>query len=437
MSQKLNEELMKFIQESPTSFHAVENFKSMLKEAGFSELLENQKWDIKAQGKYFVTRNDSSIIAFTVPKRDFRGFQMIASHSDSPTFKIKEKAEMDVEGHYTKLNVEGYGGSLCAPWFDRPLSVAGRVVVKTETGIETRLINIEKDLLMIPNVAIHMNREVNNGYCYNIQKDLLPVFGDQSAKGTFYDLIAKEAGTEKENLLGTDLFLYNRVPATIWGANEEFLSGPRLDDLQCAFASMKGLLAAENSESVSVCAVFDNEESGSTTKQGACSTFLPDTLQRLNKALGRSEEDYLVAVANSFMISADNAHAIHPNRTEVADLTHRPYMNEGIVIKYHASQKYTTDAVSAAVFKLLCEKAGVPYQMFFNRSDAQGGSTLGNLSSTQVSLNTVDIGLPQWAMHSPYETCGTKDTNYFYQAAKVFYGSSVEMTAPGNYELKG
>jgi len=436
MSQNINKELIRFVEESPTSFHAIANFRTMLNEAGYIELMENQKWEIEEKGKYYVTRNDSSIIAFTVPKKDFKGFQMIASHSDSPTFKVKENAEMEVEGHYTKLNVEGYGGTLCSPWFDRPLSIAGRVVIKTENGIESRLIKVNRDLLMIPNLAIHMNREANSGYNYNIQKDLLPVYGDQTAKGTFYEMVAKEAGTTKENILGTDLFLYNRVNGTIWGANEEYVSGPRLDDLQCAFASMKGLIASESTESIAVCAVFDNEESGSSTKQGAGGTFFYDVLQRLNKALGHNEEDYLVALANSFMISADNAHAIHPNHPEVADPTHRPYMNEGIVIKHHAGQRYTTDALSNAIFKLFCEKTGVPYQSFFNRSDKAGGSTLGNISNTQVSLNTVDIGLPQWAMHSPYETCGSKDTEYFVNVSKVFFSSSLEMVTPGSYELK-
>ena len=289
---------------------------------------------------------------------------------------------------------------------------------------------------MIPNLAVHMNREANSGYKYNLQKDMLPVVGEASSKGKLMKLVAENAGVKEEDILSTDLFLYNRAKGTIWGLEKEFLSAGRLDDLQCAFASMRGFLAAVPGESVPVCAVFDNEEVGSSTKQGAASTFLESTLRRLNGALGRTEEEYLSAVAGSFMISADNAHAVHPNHTDLADPTNRPAMNGGIVIKYNANQKYTTDAVSAAVFKLLCERVNVPYQTFANRSDMAGGSTLGNIANTKVSLNTVDIGLPQLAMHSPYETAGTKDTGYFCEVAKEFFSSSVEMKGNGIYEIR-
>lgn len=435
MNVSINQELLDFLDHSPTSFQAVANLKNMLQGAGFTELLECRGWDIIPGGRYFVTRNDSSILAFSVPKKDFTGFQMICSHSDSPTFKVKENPEIEADGKYIKLNVERYGGMLCAPWFDRPLSVAGRIVVRTDKGIETRLVNIERDLMMMPNLAIHMNREANDGQKYNAQKDMLPVLGDASEKDVFLKLVAENAGVDPENILGTDLFLYNREKGIIWGAHGEFLSSGRLDDLQCAFASMKGLTEADSDESVAVCGVFDNEEAGSTTKQGAASTFLTDTLTRLNRALGRTEEDYLTAVANSFMISADNAHAVHPNHGEVADPNNRPAMNQGIVIKYSANQKYTTDAVSAAVFKLFCQQVNVPYQIFHNRSDMAGGSTLGNIANTKISLNTVDIGLPQLAMHSPYETAGTKDTEYFCRVAKAFFSSSVRMTEPGAYEI--
>ena len=421
MSQSVNQELIEFLDNSPTCFQAVENFRKMLKDAGYSELLECEKWEIVPGGKYFVTRNDSSIIAFSVPKKDFTGFQLICSHTDSPSFKIKENAEMDADGKYTKLNVEGYGGMLCAPWFDRPLSVAGRIAVRTENGIETRLVNLDQDLAMIPNLAIHMNREANSGYKYNIQKDMLPIVGEASSKGKLMKLVAENAGVKEEDILSTDLFLYNRVKGTVWGLEKEFLSAGRLDDLQCAFASMKGFLGAVPGESVPVCAVFDNEEVGSSTKQGAASTFLESTLRRLNGALGRTEEDYLSAVAGSFMISADNAHALHPNYTDKADPVNRPVMNGGIVIKYNANQKYCTDGISTAIFKELCREADVPYQTFVNRSDIAGGSTLGNISNTQAAMNTVDIGLPQLAMHSAYETAGVKDTESLIRAAKVFY----------------
>lgn len=299
MSQSVNQELIEFLDNSPTCFQAVENFRKMLKDAGYSELLECEKWEIVPGEKYFVTRNDSSIIAFSVPKKDFNGFQLICSHTDSPSFKIKENAEMDADGKYTKLNVEGYGGMLCAPWFDRPLSVAGRIAVRTENGIETRLVNLDQDLAMIPNLAIHMNREANNGYKYNIQKDMLPIVGEASSKGKLMKLVAENAGVKEEDILSTDLFLYNRVKGTVWGLEKEFLSAGRLDDLQCAFASMKGFLGAVPGESVPVCAVFDNEEVGSSTKQGAASTFLESTLRRLNGALGRTEEDYLSEIGRA------------------------------------------------------------------------------------------------------------------------------------------
>ncbi|MBS7210283.1 MAG: M18 family aminopeptidase, partial [Lachnospiraceae bacterium] len=375
-------------------------------------------------------------IAFQNPKENFTGFQIMASHSDFPTFKVKENPEICVENQYTKLNVEKYGGMLCAPWFDRPLSVAGRLLVKVGDAIETKLVNVDRDLVMIPNLAIHMNREVNDGYKYNAQTDMLPLYSNTAEKGNFMSVVAESAGVEKENILGSDLYLYNRMAGSIWGGNEEFVSSPKLDDTQCAFASLKGFLQAENEKAVSVHCVLDNEEVGSGTKQGAASTFLKDTLGRINRGLNRTEDEYLRALANSFMISADNAHGVHPNYSDKTDLTNRPYLNGGIVIKYSANQKYTTDAVSAAMFKTICDRAKVPYQNFVNRSDMLGGSTLGNISNTQVAVNTVDIGVAQLAMHSPYETCGVKDTYYLIEVAKEFYKSAVISDGNGKYHIE-
>ncbi len=417
--------MLDFIDQSPTCFHVVNNMKKRLLKEGFTELKEAEEWKLKATGgKYFVTRNDSSIISFKVPGKNFKGFYMIASHSDSPSFKIKENPEMEVPGAYVKLNVEKYGGMLCAEWFDRPLSVAGRVIVKGKKGqVETKLVNVDRDLLMLPALAIHMNREANDGYKYNAQKDMLPVFGDDSAKDKFFEVIAETAGVKKEDILGHDLFLYNRVKPTVWGADGEFIASSRLDDQECVYTTFEGFLNAKSSENVAVHCVFDNEEVGSGTKQGAASTFLKDTLTRINDSLGRSSQQYYTAVAQSFMISADNAHAVHPNNPDKADPVNRPVMNKGIVIKYNANQKYTTDAVSAATFKLMCDKAGVPYQTFTNRSDMAGGSTLGNISTTQVAVDTVDIGLAQLAMHSPYETAGSKDPEYLSAVSQVFFES--------------
>ena len=407
--------------ESYGCFHAVKTMKDMLNAEGFEEIKEADKWELNKGGKYYVTRNDSSIIAFVMPEGEFSGYRIMASHSDSPTFKIKENPEMQVDKKYVKLNVERYGGMICSPWFDRPLSVAGRIIVKEKDEFVTKLVDVDRDLLMIPNLAIHMNREVNDGYKYNAQKDMLPLYGDGAAKDTFMKTIACAAGVNEEDILAHDLFLYNRIKGTIWGANEEFVSSSRLDDLQCAFASLKGFLKGEKKAHLAVHCVLDNEEVGSGTKQGAASTFLYDVLVRINECMGYSYEDYVRNLAKSFMLSADNAHAVHPNYSDVADPVNRPYLNEGIVIKYSANQKYCTDAVSAAMFKDICKKADVPYQVFTNRSDILGGSTLGNISTTKVALNAVDIGLPQLAMHSPYETAGIKDTWYLIQAAGEFF----------------
>ena len=421
MYRETAEELLAFIRKSPTCFHAVAAMKEILEAEGYGELREEDRWNLEKGGKYYVTRNDSALIAFAIPEEEAKGYRIMASHSDSPTFKIKENPEMEAEGRYVKLNVERYGGMICAPWFDRPLSVAGRVVVKEGEEIVSKLVDVDRDLLMIPNLAIHMNREVNDGYKFNAQKDMLPLYGMSSAKGTFLQTVAEAAGVKEEEILGHDLFLYNRQEGTVWGAEEAFVSSARLDDLQCAFSSLKGFLAGKKEKYIAVHCVLDNEEVGSGTKQGAASTFLRDVLVRINSGLGQDQEDYLRRLAGSFMVSADNAHAVHPNYGEKADPVNRPCMNEGIVIKHSANQKYCTDGVSAAVFKDLCKRAGVPFQTFTNRSDILGGSTLGNISTTQVAVNAVDIGLAQLAMHSPYETAGVKDTVYLIKAAEMLF----------------
>lgn len=415
------EKLLAFIRKSPTAFHAVDTMRKTLADQGFQELFEKDYWKLTPGGRYMVTRNNSALIAFSIPEDAPRRFHIMASHSDSPTFKIKENPEITVEKAYVKLNVEKYGGMLMSPWFDRPLSVAGRVIVSEGGEIREKLIDIDRDLLMIPSLAIHMNREANSGYSYNPQKDLLPLYGTAGTEETFSKTLAEAAGVREEEILSHDLFLYSRTRGAVWGAEKEFISAGRLDDLQCAFASMEGLLSGEKKKSIAVHCVMDNEEVGSGTKQGAASTFLKDTLLRINSGLGRTYEEYLMSLADSFMISADNAHALHPNYTDMADPVNRPLLNKGIVIKYNANQKYCTDAVSAARFKELCNRAEVPYQTFVNRSDMAGGSTLGNISNTQVPVNTVDIGLPQLAMHSPYETAGVKDTLSLVKAAELFF----------------
>lgn len=433
MSSNHVKQLFKFIENSPSCFHAIKTITEELKNEGFVEIKEKDTWQIEKGKKYYVTRNLSSVIAFKIPQNDFKSFHIVASHSDSPTFKIKANAEIEVKNKYVKLNTEKYGGMICSTWFDRPLSIAGRILVKENNAVKTHLVNIDKDLVIIPNLAIHMNREVNDGYTYNAQIDMLPLYGDNSSKGSLMKTIAKEAEVEEESILDTDLFLYNRMNGTKIGSNEEYISSPRLDDLECAFTSLSAFLSENTSNSASVYCVFDNEEVGSGTKQGADSTFLYDVLRRINISLGKTEEDYYRLISSSFMVSADNAHALHPNYTDKSDLTNKVYMNDGIVIKYNANQKYTTDAVSASIFKTICDSVDVPYQTFTNRSDILGGSTLGNISNAHVSLNTIDIGLAQLAMHSTYETAGAKDVTYMIDAIKAFYNTSIEQVEDGQY----
>ena len=426
------------LQASVSPYHCIMEASRQLEEAGFQPLTLTGTWNLKEEQGYYLPVFDSSLMAFTIGRQNgsMPSLRMEAAHTDWPCLKLKPSPEVTT-GRYGKLNVEVYGGPILNTWMDRPLSMSGKVCIAGSDPFtpDVRFINFKRPLLTVPNLAIHMNRQVNDGYAYNAQKDMLPVFGSLEAKGTFMSLIAEAAGVKEEDILGHDLFLYNRQPGTIWGADETFLSCGRLDDLQCAFSSVKAVIEGENSSSISVAAIFDNEEVGSGTKQGADSTFLKDVLERINDSLGRTREQYLMAVASSFMISADNAHAVHPNHADVADPTNRPAINEGIVIKYNANQKYTTDAVSAAVFKALCKKVQVPVQTFTNRSDIAGGSTLGNISNAHVSLNTVDIGLPQFAMHSPYETAGVKDTCYLIKAATEFFNSCIVAEGNGNYSL--
>lgn len=418
------DQVMDFIDQSPCSYYAVSNIKKMLLKNGFTELSEGKKWELASGGRYFVVRNDSALIAFRIPEKN-SGFMIVSCHSDSPCFKIKENPEIDVLGHYTKLNVEGYGGMILPAWFDRPLSVAGRVILKTSQGLETRFINLDRDLLMFVNQAVHMNRDINSGYQYKKNIDMIPLWGDGTAKGSFKNMIAGAAECRPEDIIGSDLYVYNRMKSTKWGTEDCYFSAPRLDDLECAYIGLDAFMAADNDKSVPVYCLYDNEEVGSLTRQGAASTFLKDILNRIVLCRGGGYEDYLSLLDTSFMVSADNAHAVHPNFPEMSDGENRCYMNGGIVIKYQAAQKYATDAVSRAVFQQICEKSGAKFQTYANRSDIAGGSTLGNLSSAQVPVSTVDIGLAQLAMHSPYETAGTKDVEELRKALIQFYKSSL------------
>lgn len=417
------QKLFRFLDESPTCYHAAANATAALKAAGAVELRESEPWALNRGTQYVVRRGDSALIAFRVPQGHFHGFLMAAAHSDSPAFKIRENAETASAGGTVRLSTEPYGGGILRGWLDRPLSVAGRVMVRTENGLASRLVNIERDLLVIPGVAIHMDRSVNKGTELNPAVDLLPLLG-LGEPGEFRSLIARTAGVPEEDLLSTELFLYPRTKAVQTGLHGEFIVSPRLDDLQCVFGCLEGFLAAEESESLPVLAVFNNEEVGSNTRQGADSTFLTDVLERITDGLGLSPEDWKTTIANSFMVSADNAHAIHPAHPEYADKGEFPVLNGGVVIKYNANQRYTTDALSGAVFRSICQAAGVPVQRYSNRADLPGGSTLGNISTAHLSVPTVDIGLPQLAMHSVCETAGAADTEHLIRAMTAYFSRS-------------
>ena len=418
-------DLMDFLDSSVTMFHAINECEKVLQKSGFTYLPENEKWNIN-KGKYYTKRNSSSLIAFDIAEGDYH-FQISAAHSDSPTFKLKDRPVIEANG-YLKLNVEGYGGMINATWLDKPLTLAGRVMVNTDKSIETRLLHIDRDLLIIPNVPIHFNREINKGFAFNNQVDMLPILSAGNLKEDNFDnILAKELGIEAEAILAKDLYLVNRQKAAIIGFDNELISSGRLDDLECVYTSLRGFVEAENKNHINVFAVFDNEEVGSVTKQGAMSTFLASTLDRVNTALGKSKEEYYRAIAKSILISCDNAHAVHPNHPELFDVKNRPVLNQGIAIKESANQKYTTDAFSRAILKKILEKKNIPYQTFANRSDIAGGSTLGNLSNTVVSMNAVDIGLPQLAMHSAYETAGAKDVVYAFETLKAFFEANIDI----------
>ena len=420
---ELNGKLLDFIAASPTAFHAAANIEARLRAAGFERLCEGHDWEIELPGKYYVVRNGSSVIALDLPAR-VDGFLLMAAHTDSPAFRLREQPEVESAGAYTTLSVEKYGGMLCSSWLDRPLGLAGRVVVRENGLAATKLVHLDRDLLLIPSVAIHMDRTVNDGKAYDPAKDMLPLLALSGEKARVDGLLAGALGCAEEDILSRELYLCLREKGRVWGAAEEFVSAPHLDDLQCVFACLEGFLQPKTLQKGAVFCAFDNEEVGSGTRQGADSSFLSDVLARLSAALGVTDAHLRAQLANSFMVSADNAHAVHPNHPEYADKVDRPVLNGGVVVKYNANQRYTTDAVSAAVFGEICRRAGVPVQRYSNRADIPGGSTLGNISMAHVSVRMLDIGLPQLAMHSAYETAGAKDTEHLVCAAAAFYGSS-------------
>ena len=426
---KFAQDLIDFIYESPTAFQAVETSKNILEENGFKKLELNEIWNIEVNGKYYVTKNSSAITAFTVNSNNIEkeGFRIVGSHSDSPTFRIKPKSEITVESAYLKLNTECYGGPILNTWLDRPLSIAGRVVLKSDNILKPieKTVNINKPICIIPNIAIHMNKGVNDGYALNKQKDMLPLVGllnDNLEKDKFLlNQIAESLNVGIEEIIDFDLFLYEFEKGTLIGPNEEFISSGRLDNLSMAHASLHALLNAKGKYGVNVVAVFDNEEVGSSTKQGADSNMLLNILERICISLGKSREEFFNSLYSSFMISADLAHAVHPNMVDKHDPTSRPVMGKGPVIKIHANQAYTSDAHSISIYKSICKEANVNYQEFVNRSDERGGSTIGPISSTHIDIPSVDVGSPILAMHSIRELGNVEDHCSIYKTFNKFY----------------
>lgn len=405
--------LFDFIKNCPSPYHTVKEAAGRLASAGYKRLFEGDRWELSEGGKYFTVRNGTSLIAFRY-KKGATGFNIIASHSDSPSFKVKESAEQ--KGAYTRLEVEKYGGMIYYSWLDRPLSVAGRALVNTDEGIEARLVNIDRDLVSIPSLAIHFNRGVNDGAKLNPATDMLPLYSLSKDK-SLRSLVAEAAEVKEEDISSFDLYLYNRDEGRVFGAEDEFILCPRLDDLQCVYSSLIAFIESEDSEALPVLAIFDNEEVGSDTKQGAASTFLPLTLERIGG------ENYIPMLSGSFIVSADNAHAKHPAHPEMSDPDNAPMPNGGVVIKYNASQRYATDGLSKAVFEKICERAGVKTQLYYNRADLPGGSTLGSIADTRVSVPTVDIGFAQLAMHSANETAGARDLAPMIKAMATFFAT--------------
>ena len=422
-------EVIEFIDESPSTYHVVKNCSDILDENGFERIMPREKWEIKKGGKYFLKKSSSTIIAFTVGE-DFdvkNGFKIFGAHTDSPCFRIKPSPEIVTE-NVVRLNTEVYGGPILSTWFDRPLSIAGRVIVKGENSFFPRTVKIKIDepLLTIPNLAIHQNREVNNGVKIDKQNDVLPVISlinkNFEREGYLERVILEKTGIKKEDIIDFDLYLYATEKGCLLGANEEFMSSPKIDNLASIYTGLIGLLEAEeNQDRINIFVAFDNEEIGSATKQGADSNYLLNTLERISLALGLSRGDFLQMLESSYILSADAAHAAHPAHLGKTDPTNRGKINEGISIKISAKQKYTSDGYSIAVIKQLIEGTEIQIQPFVNESNELGGSTIGPISSTHLDIDGVDLGVPMLAMHSVRELCGIFDVFYLKELAKEFF----------------
>ena len=422
---KFAENMLDFIYKSPTQFNAVEVSAEMLEKNGFEKLNPKENWKLEVGKKYYTTKNSSALVAFKVNSDEVEkeGFRIIGSHTDSPGFRIKPNAEMESCGAYLKLNTEGYGGMILSTWLDRPLAMAGRVFLRGENPFKPveKIVNINKPVCIIPNLAIHMNRSINDGYKYNKQTDMLPLVGlinEQLEKDNYMvKLLASELNVEIEEIIDFDIFLYEYEKGCFTGANEEFISTGRLDNLSMYYSSVEALLDSDSKSGISIAVGFDNEEVGSATKQGADSNILLNILERICISLGKDRQQFFEAIENSFIISSDLAHAVHPNVNGMADPTNRPVMGKGPVIKVHAGQAYTSDGYSISVYKELCRECGVEYQEFVNKSDQRGGSTIGPISSTHIDIPSVDIGAPILSMHSIRELGCSED---FYNTYKTF-----------------
>lgn len=422
---KFAENMLDFIYESPTQFNAVEVSAETLEKNGFEKLNPKENWKLEVGKKYYTTKNSSALVAFKVNSDEVEkeGFRIIGSHTDSPGFRIKPNAEMESCGAYLKLNTEGYGGMILSTWLDRPLAMAGRVFLRGENPFKPveKIVNINKPVCIIPNLAIHMNRSINDGYKYNKQTDMLPLVGlinEQLEKDNYMvKLLASELDVEVEEIIDFDIFLYEYEKGCFTGANEEFISTGRLDNLSMYYSSVEALLDSDSKSGISIAVGFDNEEVGSSTKQGADSNMLLNILERICISLGKDRQQFFEAIENSFIISSDLAHAVHPNVNGMADPTNRPVMGKGPVIKVHAGQAYTSDGYSISVYKEICRECGVEYQEFVNKSDQRGGSTIGPISSTHIDIPSVDIGAPILSMHSIRELGCSED---FYNTYKTF-----------------
>lgn len=422
---KFAENMLDFIYESPTQFNAVAVSAEILEKNGFEKLNPKENWKLEVGKKYYTTKNSSALVAFKVNSDEIEkeGFRIIGSHTDSPGFRIKPNAEMESCGAYLKLNTEGYGGMILSTWLDRPLAMAGRVFLRGENPFKPveKIVNINKPVCIIPNLAIHMNRSINDGYKYNKQTDMLPLVGlinEQLEKDNYMvKLLASELNVEVEEIIDFDIFLYEYEKGCFTGANEEFISTGRLDNLSMYYSSVEALLDSDSKSGISIAVGFDNEEVGSSTKQGADSNMLLNILERICISLGKDRQQFFEAIENSFIISSDLAHAVHPNVNGMADPTNRPVMGKGPVIKVHAGQAYTSDGYSISVYKEICRECGVEYQEFVNKSDQRGGSTIGPISSTHIDIPSVDIGAPILSMHSIRELGCSED---FYNTYKTF-----------------